>query len=160
MREPTALRTPHHRKTRPIPAVTSVARTPTTVETLIWDVIAEMTEAQSEAVTTPAGVGSARGISSCTAETDITLIGNIKNTSLYELNINRPTVTVVYDIVFMAGENLVNSIRGIEHIGGNFFHVGNSTATLPSIAGYFLSTVQIVIIVVDTLILTGSMLNA
>jgi hypothetical protein len=65
-----------------MPAVTRVARTPTTVLTLIWDVIALITEAQSEAVTTPTGAGSAKGISSITAETDITLIGNIINTSL------------------------------------------------------------------------------
>jgi hypothetical protein len=118
-----------------------------------------MTEAQSEAVTTPAGAGSARGISSCTAETDITLIGNIKNTSLYELNINRPTITVMYNIVFVPGKNLVNSVRSIEHFGGNFFNISNATATLPSITRYFFNAMQIVIVIVITLKLTDLVLN-
>jgi hypothetical protein len=159
MREPTAFRTPHQRKTNPIPAVTRVASTPTTVETLIWDVIAEITEAQSVAVTT-LGAGSVRGISSDKAETDITLIGSITNTSLYELNINGPTITIMQNIVFMPRKNLVNSIRLIVHIGGNLFDVRYTTSPRPSITGYFFNTMQIEIVKMYALKLTNSMLNA
>jgi hypothetical protein len=158
MREPTALRTPHHKNTRPIPAVTRVASTPTTVLTLICDVIAVITEAQSEAVTTLEG-GSDRGISCKTAETAKTSNAVTKNTSLYKLDINRTAKAVVDNIVFVPGKDLINGIGLIVHIGGDFFDIRYTTSTRPSIAGYFFDAMQIVIIIVDALKLADAMLD-
>ena len=115
-----------------------MARTPTTVETLICEVIAEMTEAQSEAVTTFDGV-SFRGISSSSAET---------------------AKTVVNNIVFVPGKNLINSISLIKHIGGDLFDVRYAAAARPGITGYLLDAVQIVIVIMYALILANSMLDA
>jgi hypothetical protein len=117
-----------------------------------------MTEAQSEAVTT-VGAGSARGISSGRAETAKTLIGDIQNTSLNQLHVNGTTITVMDNVVFVPGQNLINGIRLIEHISGNLLDISNPATTLPSITRYFFDTVQIVIVVMYAFILAGSVLN-
>ena len=109
-----------------------------------------MTEAQSEAVTTLEG-GSLRGISSKAAETAKTSNAVTKNTSLNQLYINRTAKTVVDNIVFVPGKNLINGICLIVHISGNFFDVRCTTSPRPSIAGYLLDAVQIVIVVMDAL---------
>jgi hypothetical protein len=159
MREPTAFRTPHQRKTKPIPAVTRVARTPTTVLTLICEVIAEMTEAQSEAVTTLEG-GSDRGISSNKAETVKTSNADTKNTSLNQLYINRTAKAVMNNIIFVPRKNLINGICLIKNISGDFFHIRDPAATLPSIPGHLLGTMQIVVVVVGTVKLASPVLDA
>jgi hypothetical protein len=119
-----------------------------------------MTEAQSEAVTTPEGAGSATGISSIATDTGKIPETDITNTSLNQLYINRAAKTVMDNIVFVPGQNLINGIRLIEHIGGNLLNVSNPATTLPSIPRYFIHAVQMVIVVMYALIFAGSVLNA
>jgi hypothetical protein len=60
----------------------------------------------------------------------------------------------------MPGKNLVNGIRLIVHIGGNFFDVRYTTSSRPSITGYFFDAVQIEIVKMHALKLADPVLNA
>jgi hypothetical protein len=64
------------------------------------------------------------------------------------------------NIVFVPRENLINSVRLIIHIGGDFFHIRHTTSTCPSITGYFLDTMQVVVVIVYALVLANAMLYA
>lgn len=62
------------------------------------------------------------------------------------------------NIVFVPGQNLINAICLIVHIGRDFFNIRHAASPRPSIAGYFFDAMQIVIVVMEAFKLANTML--
>ena len=55
------------------------------------------------------------------------------------------------NIIFVPGQDLIDGIGLIIHVGGNLFDVRHTASPRPSITGHFFDAMQVVIVVVDAL---------